>query len=155
LRSALRQGLLSIDRFAVVSWVPSQEAKAILLGQSLARGRPSALSRPQVEPHTEDGSVPRGVAQHGDKALHRRTIRKVLNEATGAHAVSHIDGTIDVQVPPSSDAVVFREVVVDVVTRLGYRPAVAIIANGPSGAYVRVSTVETLAQQRRGAHREH
>ena len=71
----------------------------------------------------------------------------------GTEIVSHVDGTVDILVPPSTDAVVFGELVSREVILLGYSPTVEVVRGRLGGSWVRVSTPETLAQQGRGAHR--
>ena len=171
-RAAVRQRLLDPNRYAVVSWVPSPAAKVILRNQSSARQRrhavPEASSGTPLAPRRAPPSMrsveasrkshgeetgPHRIA-HGGEKLHRRTIRSVLKQRTGAAVVSHIDGTIDVEVPPSWVPLAFRDLVVDEVTRLGYSPTTVVEPGRPGRWCVRLSTPETLTQQGRGAHRE-
>ena len=114
--AAVRQRLLDPDRYAVVTWVPSAAAKVILREQWSARqsrhavleaSRGTRLGPRRAPPSmqvVEAAGGPQGQQTglrqlaHGDEKLHRRTIRSVLKQRTGAAVVSHIDGTIDVEI---------------------------------------------------------
>ena len=154
-RVAVRLQVLDVDRFAVVSWVPSPDAAATLRQQSAARATRRANPIPSGDAGgAAETSKLMPLALHGDEKLHRRTIRRVLIDRLDTRVVSHVDGTIDVEIPRGLDPRAFRDRVVQEVTSLGYTPVLHTAPPGIPGVWVRVSTSETMDQQGRGAHRD-
>ena len=152
-RAAVREHVIDVDRYAVVYWIPSPAAKIVLLEQASARRCPTTVRPRRVEPDIADARRPPVATPHAKGALHRRTIRKALKQKMGVKVVSHVDGTIDVHVPLSSDVVACREQVEREVSLLGDAPTVEVVSTRPGSHVIRVSTPETLEQRGRGAHR--
>jgi hypothetical protein len=81
--------------------------------------------------------------------LHRRVIQAALIKQHGWSVNSHVDGWIDVHLPPRTDPSSFAKEVRLAVASMGYEPSVVI---GPGRRVIRVRTPETLKQDGRGEH---
>ena len=83
--------------------------------------------------------------------LHRRTLRKAL-KLKGWHVVSHVNGTVDVLQPSSSELVTFKEEVRQGIREAGYEPTLTHYSGNSGVIWIRCTTPETIAQEGRGAH---
>jgi len=83
--------------------------------------------------------------------LARRTIRDMLVNELRLEAVSHVDGSIDVREPRSTDAQDFRRLVRERIEQLGFEPRIVSLPRS-GDRWIRITTKETLAQEGRGAH---
>ena len=84
--------------------------------------------------------------------LVRRTIRTILKQEYGSAVNSLVSGAIDVQVPPRTDEVRFRDEILSLLRDQGHEPSAAIIPHTGS-RWVRITTPETRAQRGQGGHK--
>jgi hypothetical protein len=86
-----------------------------------------------------------------DDPLVRRQIRAWLKREYGWRVDSHVNGTIDVEVPPRTTETAFLADVERAVREMGFEPTATVVPRDNS-KWVRFTTPETLAQKGRGSH---
>jgi len=86
-----------------------------------------------------------------DDPLVRRQIRTRLRRKHGWRVDSHVNGTIDVEVPTRTIETAFLAEVEQAVRDMGFEPTARVIPRDNS-RWVRFTTPETLAQKGRGGH---
>jgi hypothetical protein len=86
-----------------------------------------------------------------DEPLVRRTIRARLMKDYRWNVDSHVNGTIDIEIPTRATETAFCEEVKRAVRAIGFEPSARIVP-GSNSRWVRVTTPETLAQKGRGGH---
>jgi hypothetical protein len=86
-----------------------------------------------------------------DEPLIRRMIRVRLMQEYGWNVDSHVNGTVDVEIPTRTTETVFCEEVKTAIRKMGFEPSARIVPRNKS-RWVRVTAPETLAQKGRGGH---
>jgi hypothetical protein len=86
-----------------------------------------------------------------DDPLVRREIRARLKRDYGWRVDSHVNGTIDVEVPTRTTETAFLADVERAVREMGFEPTARIVPRDNS-RWVRFTTPGTLAQKGKGGH---